>query len=508
MFEVSDFMTHKFKTLLYAIFFTIWVVRIYYKLYDKRIRKYVLTIGILIVFWMFIRISKSVIDIVNLERYCWYLYYVSLIFIPSIFYVCCNSIFKDMDKYREIFVYLISTILLSLVLTNDLHQMVFTFNNGLYLYDDYSYSIGYYIIALWIFYLFGGGMIKLSLNRLKIYKDKKVFIPIIVLVLGILYTVLYVIGIKPFNSMNMSVVNSVLICLGIELIFYLDLIPNNSRYIKTFENSNLDIMIISLDGKTTYKTSLFSNIPNEIIKDINKNKIKKYYNYGNTNYKVKKNEDCYVILRSDLSLLNDLKKDVKNKQKQLLGQEKSIKLEEKTKKELFEINFRKDVVGKIENKLNEKKIEINNILDKKNINDKDIGRIKNIIIYSKKKSGLIISEINNDTYNEENIKLVLSELISSVSNVNSLVIVKNKFNINAYYLSIMYDILFDLVWNLSDRTLIVYVYKEGCIKLKCVIDNGESIVDKLKLDNNVMIKENILDTDIELIYSIKECDNL
>lgn len=29
----------------------------------------------------------------------------------------------------------------------------------------------------------------------------------------------------------MSVVNSMLICIGIELDFYLDLIPNNSKYI-------------------------------------------------------------------------------------------------------------------------------------------------------------------------------------------------------------------------------------------------------------------------------------
>ena len=306
------FMTHKFETLLYAIFFTMWVVRIYYKLYDKKIRRYVLTIGFLIIFWMIIRITKSVIDINCLERYCWYLYYVSLIFIPAIFYVCCNSILSGINKYRKILIYMFSFILLALVLTNDLHELVFKFNDGLQLYDDYSYSIGYYIISVWIFYLFGGGMIKLAINRVKIHKDIKVFTPIIVLLLGIIYTVLYVLGIKPFSSMNMSIVNSVLICLGIELIFYLDLMPNNSRYIRTFENSNLDIMIISIDGKTIYKTNSFNDIPKEIMRDIKNNDIKSSYNYGNINYKLKRNEDSFVILKSDLSLLNKLKKEIKS----------------------------------------------------------------------------------------------------------------------------------------------------------------------------------------------------
>lgn len=498
------FMTHKFETLLYAIFFTMWVVRIYYKLYDKKIRRYVLTIGFLIIFWMIIRITKSVIDINCLERYCWYLYYVSLIFIPAIFYVCCNSILSGINKYRKILIYMFSFILLALVLTNDLHELVFKFNDGLQLYDDYSYSIGYYIISVWIFYLFGGGMIKLAINRVKIHKDIKVFTPIIVLLLGIIYTVLYVLGIKPFSSMNMSIVNSVLICLGIELIFYLDLMPNNSRYIRTFENSNLDIMIISIDGKTIYKTNSFNDIPKEIMRDIKNNDIKSSYNYGNINYKLKRNEDSFVILKSDLSLLNKLKKEIKSKQRKLLKQEKSIKLEEKTKKELYEISLRKDTVSKIENKLDEKKEEINKILDKKNITDADLANIKNIIIYSKKKSALIISDLNDDVYNEEDIKVVLSELVNSVSNVNSLIIVKDKLSINAYYLSIIYDILFELVGALDDRDIVIYILGDkNHIKLKVMAQGSESIINKLKIEDNVTVKENIFDTDTEILFTIK-----
>ena len=502
-------MTQKFQTLLYAIFFTAWVVRIYYKLYDKKIRRYVLTIGFLIVFWMLIRITKGVIDVNSLERYCWYLYYVSLIFIPCVFYVCCNSIFESMNKNRKIFVYLFSSILLVLVLTNDLHELVFSFNNGLHLYDDYSYSFGYYIISIWIFYLFGGGMIKLAINRGKIHNDIKAFAPILVLLLGVIYTILYVLGIKPFCSMNMSIVNSVLICLGIELIFYLDLIPNNSMYIKTFENSDLDIMIISIDGKTIYKTNSFNDIPKDIMNDINNNKAKNNYTYGNINYKVKRNDDSFVILKSDLSMLNGLKREVKSKQKKLLEQEKSIKLEERIKKELYEINLRKGVVDKIESNLREKREKINEILNKKDLTSTDLNNIKNIIIYSKKKSALIISELNDDIYNEENIKIVLSELASSISRTNTLIIVKNQFNISAYYLSIMYDILFDLI-NISDnRAIVIYISSnKDNIKFKATIEGNESIINKLKLDDSIITKEMIFDTDIELLFTIKECDKI
>lgn len=499
-------MTQKYKTLLYAIFFTIWLIRIYYKLYDKRVRKYVLTIGFLIVFWMIIRINKSVIDINILERYSWYLYYISLIFIPCIFYICASSILNNFNKWKKILIYLISTILLILVLTNDLHQLVFKFNNGSFYYDDYSYKFGYYIISVWIFLLFGGGMIKLAINRMKVYKDIKVFMPIIVLLLGITYTACYVLDIKPFSAMNMSIVNSVLICIGIELIFYLDLIPNNSKYIKTFENSNLDIMIISINGKSMYKTKEFNLLPESIYNDINKNMPRDNYIFDNINYKVKRNNDSFVILKSDLSMLNNLKKEIKTNQKKLLEQEKSLILEKKTKEELYKIQLRKNAIEKVESKLKENKEKINCILNKNNVTNDDLIMLKKLIIYSKKKSMLVISELNDDIYNEDNVKIVLSELIKSISDINFVIIAKNKFNINAYYLSIMYDILFELLSVLKSKNIVIYITYDKDILLKLQIEGRENIKNKLSLDKNILIKENIYDNDTELLFTIKGSD--
>lgn len=91
-------MTHKFEALICAILFTFWSVRLYYKLYDKKIRKYIISIGILIVFWMLIRMTKGVVETTLLTRLSWYLYYVPLIFIPSIFYIYSRSLSKKINK--------------------------------------------------------------------------------------------------------------------------------------------------------------------------------------------------------------------------------------------------------------------------------------------------------------------------------------------------------------------------------------------------------------------------
>lgn len=501
-------MSHKFETLLYAIVFTFWTVRLYYKLYDKKIKKYVLSIGILIVFWMLIRIFKSVIGINSLERLSWYLYYIPLIFIPSLFYICSNN---KISFKKKIIIYTISTILFLLVLTNDYHEIVFKFNNGLSLYDDYKHNIGYYIISIWIFFLFGGGMFSLAINRLKIKKDIRAFLPLIVLFIGVIYTVCYVIDIWGIRNINMSVANSILICLGIELALYLDLIPNNKRYIKTFENSNLNMVIVSLDGNTIYNSKVFNEIPSNIKIDIENNNVKDIYKDNNIIYNIKKNKDSYVILRNDLTLFNTLKEEVSKKKKQLLKLQENIKLEEKTKKELYEINLRKDVVSKIENSLNEKRILAKNILNKDNISNTDLEKIKRIIIYSKKKSSIMISELNGDIYNEDNVKNILNELISSSFslNIKGLVVVKNKFNIDARVMSILYDTIYDVIDNISDTTIMIYISSnKNKLNIKLIIGSLVSIEDKLKLNKDITLKEKKYDTDTELVFYIKGCDKI
>ena len=500
-------MTHKFEALIYAVIFTFWTVRLYYKLYDKSTRKYILNIGILIVFLMFVRMLKGVVELDILKRLCWYLYYVSLIFIPTIYYICSRSLLNKMTKKKKMIIYIISSILLLLVLTNDYHEIVFRFNNGLGEYDDYKHQIGYYLVSIWIFYLFGGGMISLAVNRWSIKRDFKAFLPLLVLGLGITYTILYVIDINGIREINMSVVNSILICVGIELAFYLNLIPNNRKYIKTFENSNLNMIVVSLDGKTIYTTRTFKEIPMKIKRDMISNKVRERYKNKNIIYNVRKNKDSYIILKNDMTLLYRLKDEVSMKQKELLEMQKSIKLEEKTKRELYEITLRKEVVTKIEDKLNEKRIEAKNILKKKVINDDDLEKIKRIIIYSKKKSSIMISELNNEIYNEESIRILLNELLNSMSslNISGLAKVNNKMLISSNCMSKIYDIVYEVLDNLRDAVIMIYIKKEEeQVYVKTLISTKIKLKDKLKIDSGIKIKENIYDKDTELLFTIRD----
>ena len=497
---------NKFITLLFAIIFTFWTIRLYYKLYDKNTRRYILIIGLLIVFWMLIRILKGITISQLIERICWYLYYLPLLFIPTMYYVCSVSLLGKMNKFKKNIIYIISSLLLLLVLTNDLHELVFKFNKGITNYNDYTHNFGYYLISIWIFCLFSKSLIDLAIYRMKIKKDIKGFMPFIVILVGLSYTILYVLNFPYVRSINMSVVNSVLICIGIELAFYLNLIPNNSKYKSKFSNSNLDMVIVSLDGKTKYTTTNFKHIPENIENDINNKHVLSTYKEKNIIYDVKKNKDSYIILRKDLTSILELEKEIKTQKKELLEQQESIKLEEKTKKELYEMKIRKDVINKVELRLSEKRSEAKKILKKKNISTKDFEKVKRIIIYSKKKSMLIISEINGDSFNENGIKILLDELLISMAsaNIKGYISVNNEMTVNGNTMSLLYDIVYELIELNNDKSIMIFITKEkNNIKLKAIIDTDKFLKNKIKIDASILMKETKYDTDTEIEFILK-----
>ena len=63
--------------------------------------------------------------------------------------------------------------------------------------------------------------------------------------------------------------------------------------------------------------------------------------------------------------------------------------------------------------------------------------------------------------------------------------------------------------NSKSKTIMIYVASDNnIVKLKALLGTNKKIKDKLKLDLNIKIKENVYDTDTELVFTIKDSDKL
>lgn len=102
-----------------TIVFAIWIFTLYYRIYKKQIKGYVLGIGVLLVFLMLLRIAR----ILTQYKYniLWYIYYLPIIFIPTLYYLCTKTILNKKNRIEYIIPISISSILFLFVLTNDLH---------------------------------------------------------------------------------------------------------------------------------------------------------------------------------------------------------------------------------------------------------------------------------------------------------------------------------------------------------------------------------------------------
>lgn len=233
-------MTQSQQTVLALAIYTIWLTLLYIRIFDKILKKYVLSIGVLLVFWMVVRMLKTYTT-GYVTEILWYLYYIPLLLIPTFYYNCSSYLINSKNKKRRIATIIISTILFFLVITNSLHNIVFKIKSNI---NDYNHNIGYFIIVIWILCL----IVVAIINLIKSSKNKgrKNIIAIsLIILIGIIYTVLYVKNVPVIRKTNMSVIIGTLFCIGLEMMLDFKLIPNNFRYKKIFKNSSLPLEIIS-----------------------------------------------------------------------------------------------------------------------------------------------------------------------------------------------------------------------------------------------------------------------
>lgn len=479
------------QSVLFLVVFVLWATFIYIRTFDKTLKKYIISLGLLLAFWMIIRIAKNYTYGIY-TFYFWYLYYIPLLLIPTIYYNCSNYIMNKESKKTRIATIIISMVLFLLVITNNLHNFVFKVTNDP---DDYTHNIGYFIIVVWIL-----GLIIIGIkNLIKLKKEKKHKNAIsmsILIFLGMLYTYFYVKNVPIIRNTNMSVIIGTLFCIGIELLFDFKLIPNNYKYKKIFIDSNLPLEIVSNDGRLRIKTNHNIEIENNIITDIKVGKCENTYKTKNKIQNVKKINGGYAVEEKDLSEIHKLEKKLKETNQQLLMQEKILQKQKKVKSEIYETKVKNEIVELLDETIEEKRDLITKMLDEmQTVDFKKMQEIKLLISYCKRMSSLVISNYNKEIYNNERLKIILNELLEEAKtlNVNG-VIQMNKFEITSSETATVYESVFEIIKSLKDVNFILNIQINNTyIEMKYLFDyninNLKNNIEKLELKRVIEIEE-------------------
>ena len=140
------------RSAIYLFLFSVWCYSLWERIVQVQVRHYMLAISALMVLWILLRSIKFSIDNIDAERLLWYSYYFPMLFIPMLSVFVSQSLGKGEDfrlpRWTKL-LYLPTLLLLLLVLTNDLHQQVFSFPSGILSGREYRYEVGFFFVLGW-----------------------------------------------------------------------------------------------------------------------------------------------------------------------------------------------------------------------------------------------------------------------------------------------------------------------------------------------------------------------
>lgn len=244
-----------FRSVIYMGLFGIWGISVRRRIIQPHTRRYLTAISLLMVLWLTIRTIRYLFtDNPWLLRQLWYLYYLPMLFIPCLAVFVALSLGKSEDfrlpKWTAL-LYIPSVLLFLLVLTNDLHQLVFTFPEDAAVWgNDYSYSVLYFPLIGWLV-LCALAAITIILIKCRIPGSRRFFLlPFVPVILALIYGILYIFH-GPWLRLvaaDMTVVFCLLITAVLESCITCGLIQSNTGYEELFLASRLGAQITDKDN--------------------------------------------------------------------------------------------------------------------------------------------------------------------------------------------------------------------------------------------------------------------
>ena len=242
------------RSFLYIVLFATWGLSAYSRIIQPVTRRYLSEIAFLMVFWFVIRSLKFHIVsselYPNITRYFWYLYYLAILFIPLLAVFVAISIGKS-ENYRlskkATLLYIPTTVLFLLVITNDLHQLVFTFPKDAVVWTDdkYGYTVVYYFLILWLFFC-ALTMFTVMYKKRRVSGTKRmILLPCIPLVALVFYLILYFFRIEwlQFIAGDMTAVMCLMYAATLEICIQCGFIQANTHYMELFDASTVGAQI-------------------------------------------------------------------------------------------------------------------------------------------------------------------------------------------------------------------------------------------------------------------------
>lgn len=237
-----------------------WGVSVHLRIVHKQMRTLIFLIVWEMLLWIVLRTLRHTVfyNVQPFGRWCWYGYYIPMILIPPQLFMIANCLGKtENNKIPKSYsiIFIPAVLLIIGVLTNDLHGLAFSFpdpfGRG---WDLYTHSILYYIIVVWIIVFVLRMLILLPKKSRIPDSNRLITLPMLALLLGVVYTVIYIISDNRFGFIEMTMFFCMLVIVILESCIYTGLIPSNTYYGELFNASDISAQILDKNNDRVYSS--------------------------------------------------------------------------------------------------------------------------------------------------------------------------------------------------------------------------------------------------------------
>lgn len=298
---------------IYVFLFSAWSYSLWNRIVQTQVRRYLLAISALMVLWILLRSIKFSIENTDAARRLWYFYYFPMLFIPMLSVFVSLSLGKGEDfrlpRWTKI-LYLPTLLLLLLVLTNDLHQQVFSFPSGVLSDQEYRYEGGYFFVMGWEALCAGFALLSMVKNC-RIPRSRRIrWLPLVPLALSLAYAYAYAKEVYWVWVLagDMTVSQCLIFASIFECCIQCGLIQSNLGYDELFEATSLPVQITDHAFHSKYvSVAMQRALPQSELRQMQQDTV---HLGDDTLLKRHKLRRGWVFWKEDISALNQIRKEL------------------------------------------------------------------------------------------------------------------------------------------------------------------------------------------------------
>lgn len=300
-----------------------WVISLKRRLTNKNVRYLLLVVGCLLIFWMLDKIVKwdfTGSETHPLVRYLWYGFYVGMLFVPTLGIFIINYLGNPENHTHPkwmLFLLIPPAVMLTAVFTNDLHQKVFVFYNGMINFNlEYGYDWIYYIVMAY-FVLTGFYFVSMMILKSRVPGSRRLQkMPILIMVFAALFWLGY--SMRLYNC-DLTVMDCLIIVLLLESAIQSGLLPSNSRYQEVFDNTTVPVLIVDREYQPHYVSGAALPVSESQMRSTAEGTV----DLGDALLHSASIRAGRVVWQDDITRLNELRSSLRDTQEQL-GEENTL----------------------------------------------------------------------------------------------------------------------------------------------------------------------------------------